>query len=370
MAREYQICSRCIMDTTDEEIQFDEQGVCNYCRTFDTQGRPVLERSHSEHGKKMLSDTIGKIKATGRDRDYDCIVGLSGGVDSSFVAYKVKELGLRPLAVHFDSGWNSEISVKNIESIVKVLNIDLYTFVADWEEMRDLQLSFFKASVPDCDIPQDHGYLAALYRVAAQQNIHYIISGANIATEFVLPTSWGYSPKDLRHIKAIHRRFGNKKIRNYPTLGYFKHFVYYPYIKKIQVVRLLDYMPYSKREGKKLIQEKLNWQDYGGKHHESVFTSFFQAYYLPTKFGIDKRRAHLSSLIVSGELNRNQALEEMNQLPYEENRIQERKEYVAKKLGLTAADYDAILALPVRKHTDYPNTEWLHRIKRKFIPFI
>jgi N-acetyl sugar amidotransferase len=351
------------MDATDTEIVFDDQGVCNHCLAFDLYGRPILERAASETGKQLLERLIDEIRLSGRGRDYDCVIGISGGVDSSFAAYQVKRLGLRPLAVHFDSGWNSELAVNNIENIIKRLDFDLFTFVADWEEMRDLQLAFFKASLANCDIPTDHGFLAVLYRVAAQHGIKHVISGGNAATEFILPKSWGYNAGDLRHLHSVHRRFGSVPLRNYPRLGFWSRYLYFPLLRGIKTVRLLDYMPYNKAEAKRLIAAELGWRDYGGKHYESIFTRFFQAYYLPTKFGYDKRRAHLSSLIVSGQMTREEALAELDEDPYPSDRLLEDKVFVAKKLGVSIDEFDRILALPKRTHKDFASNELLFRGK-------
>ncbi len=371
----YRICTNCIMDTSDSEIRFDENGVCNYCNAFDADVRKKLELAQSGKGMEALSGILNEIKRTGRNREYDCIVGVSGGVDSTYAAYNAVKLGLRPLAVHFDSGWNSELAVNNIENIVKNLNIDLYTFVADWPEMQDLQLAYFKASVSNCDIPQDHAFLGALYRVAVERRIQYIISGGNNATEFILPKTWGYNASDARNLKAIHRRFGTVKLKHYPSCSFFKRYLYYPYVKNIRIVRILDYLPYNKEEAKKIIIEKLGWRDYGGKHYESIFTKFFQAYYLPKKFGFDKRRAHLSSLIVSGQMTRENALREMEEPPSPPEKLKEDKEYVAKKLGITVEEFERILDTPIMSYKDFPSNDWLFRLKnsvlahvRKFLP--
>jgi N-acetyl sugar amidotransferase len=361
--REYRICTRCIMDTSDSEILFDGKGVCRYCLEFEATARRKLEIAQSGKGMELLSGIIEEIKRKGKNKEYDSIVGVSGGVDSTYATYNAVKFGLRPLAVHFDSGWNSELAVNNIEHIVKRLNIDLHTVVADWPEMQDLQLAYFKASVANCDIPQDHAFVAALYDVALEQGIRYIIVGGNIATEFILPKSWGYNSADLCNLKAIQRRFGTMKLKRYPTCSFFQRYVYYPFIKGIKVIRILDYLPYNKQEGKKLISKKLGWRDYGGKHYESIFTRFFQACYLPKKFGFDKRRAHLSSLVVSGQMTRDQALTEMDQPPDPPAKMVEDGKYVAKKLGITYEEFERIIDLPIRSYKDFPSSEWLFQMK-------
>ena len=351
------------MDTTDPEIEFSEDGVCNHCRRFDEFAKkwPL----NTEAGKDQLNKIISEIKKHGLGKEYDCIAGVSGGVDSSYVLFKAKELGLRPLAVHFDSGWNSECAVNNIENMLKKLNIDLYTFVANWEEMRDLQLAFFKASVANCDIPQDYVFKVVLYKTADKKGIKYIISGSNLVTESILPTSWGYKSDDSKHLRSIHKKFGEIKLRNYPQLSFFEQFIYYPYIKKTKTIPILDYMTYIKAEAKEFLKKEFGWKDYGGKHFESVFTRFFQSYYLPKKFGFDKRRAHLSSLIVSGQMTREEALKDVEKIIYPEHQLREDKEFVAKKLGIAPEEFDKILALPIRTFRDYPSNFWLFQTKNK-----
>lgn len=363
MTREYKICTHCVMDTSDPGISFDASGVCNHCRSYEVEAKPIVDRADSGQAAPELARVVAKIKAAGKGNEYDCLIGLSGGVDSSYVAAKVKELGLRPLAVHFDSGWNSELAVNNIENIVKRLDIDLYTYVCDWDEMRDLQLAFFKAGVANCDTPTDHAFLAVLYRVAAQHRIRHIVTGTNFATEAILPRAWGYSPADLTHLRAIQRRFGTRKLKTYPTLGFFGRYFYYPVVHGLRTVRILNLMPYNKAQVKETIKQDLGWRDYGGKHYESIFTRFFQAYYLPHKFGYDKRRAHLSSLIVSGQMTREEALLELQQPTYPADKLATDKEFVAKKIGLSVAEFDRIVEQPPHDYSEYPTEEWLYKLK-------
>jgi N-acetyl sugar amidotransferase len=361
--RPYRMCSRCVMDTSDPEITFDVQGLCCHCGRFDAEFRNVLERTPTAEGRAAVARVVAGIRERGAGCEYDCILGLSGGVDSSYTAYVAKQLGLRMLAVHVDAGWNSELAVSNIENIVKRLGIDLYTHVVDWEEMSDLQLAFFKASLANCDIPQDHAFVAVLYRVAAEKGIPFVLSGGNLATESILPMSWGYHAIDLRHLRAVHRRFGQVPLRTYPTISFWQRYMYYPFLKGIKVVRLLDLVPYDKDEAKRLIVRELDWRDYGGKHYESLFTRFFQSYYLPVKFGFDKRRAHLASLIVAGQMSREEALSELAQPSYDPEAVVAEKEFVAKKLGLTATAFDEIMARPPKTYRDYPSNDWLFRLK-------
>jgi len=330
----------------------------------------IVARADRGERQSELESIVAQIKTQGRNSDYDCIMGLSGGVDSSYVAYTAKRLGLRPLAVHFDSGWNSELAVSNIESIVKTLGIDLHTHVVDWEEMRDLQLAFFKASVANCDIPTDHAFPAILYREAAKHGIKYILSGSNYATEFILPSAWGYQSSDLRHLRDIHKRFGQRKLSDYPTIGFFAQYLWYPYIKGIKTIKPLNYLPYNKFSAKALISRELGWRDYGGKHYESVFTRFFQGYYLPVKFGFDKRRAHLSSLINAGQLLRTQALDELAEPTYDPELQENDKQFVAKKLGVSVSELEDIFLLPNKDYSDYASYSKLFdiglKIKRAF----
>lgn len=353
------------MDTSDPDISFDSDGICSHCRQYDELVRDQVDRANRGERQAELKAIVERIKTAGSGREYDCIMGLSGGVDSSYVAYMANKLGLRPLAVHFDSGWNSELAVHNIENIVKKLGIDLHTFVVDWEEMRDLQLAFFKASVANCDIPTDHAFPAVLYREAAKHRIKYILSGTNHATEFILPKAWGHTSGDKRHLVDVQKKFGTIRLRSYPTIGFFAQYVYYPYIRRIRTVRLLNYIPYNKAEAKRIISEKLGWRDYGGKHHESVFTRFFQGYYLPTKFGYDKRRAHLASLINSGQMTRAEALVELERPTYDPAQQLEDKVFVAKKLGVTPAELDAIFAQPNRSYSDFASSDRLLSVALK-----
>jgi N-acetyl sugar amidotransferase len=369
-ARTYRICIRCVMDTSDPEISFDSDGLCSHCLRYDRMVRSIVDKASRGEREGELASVLDRVKDEGRNQEYDCIMGLSGGVDSSYVAFVAKKYGLRPLAVHFDSGWNSELAVNNIENIVKKLNFDLFTHVVNWDEMRDLQLAFFKASVANCDIPTDHAFPAILYREAAKHGIKYILSGSNYATEFILPSAWGYQSGDLRHLKDIHRKFGKVPLRDYPTIGFFSQYIWYPYVRGIKTVKILNYLPYNKFDAKKTIIRELDWRDYGGKHYESVFTRFFQGYYLPVKFGYDKRRAHLSSLINSGQMSRNAALEDIDQPTYDSDLQQQDKAFVAKKLGVSERELDAIFALPNRLYSDYASNAGLFdvglKVKRMF----
>jgi N-acetyl sugar amidotransferase len=369
--RSYQICKKTIMDTSDSEIFFDDNGVCNYVNDYNQSVKVELE--NKEQKRKNLESLLFKIKKNGKNKEYDCIIGLSGGVDSCYLAYLVKhEFGLRPLAIHVDGGWNSELAVKNVEHIVKKLDIDLYTYVIDWSEMKDIQVAFFKASVANQDVPQDHAFFAALFKEASKREIKYILTGSNKATEYILPDSWGYNAMDSRHIKSIHNKFGNKKIKNFPIVSFFEYYIFYPFFKGIRVVKPLNFIDYVKADAMNLLEKDLGWRYYGGKHYESRFTKFFQSYFLPTKFGFDKRRAHLSSLIVSGQTTREQALNEITKPLYDAVELQEDKEYVLKKLGITIDEWNNIMELPNKTYKDYPSNYgkyiFLRKLKDKFLP--
>lgn len=351
--RPYQVCTRCIMDTTDPDITFDDQGVCNHCHYFDNNVRPAWPSP--EEGERILAEMISKVKSYGKDKQYDCIIGLSGGIDSSFVAVKAVEWGLRPLVVHVDAGWNSELAVMNIEQICNRLGLDLVTHVVDWEEMQDMQLAFLRSNLANQDVPQDHAFFAALYGYAIQAGIKYVISGSNYATESILPQSWGYDAMDATHVKAIHRRFGQRKRSHFPLVSFWNLYFRYPMILKMEVLRPLNYIPYNKEDAIRILERDYGWRYYGGKHYESRWTRWFQAYYLPHKFGYDKRKAHLASLVVSGQMSRDEALEQLRKPLYDEKLLVEDKAFIAKKLGISQQELDDLIAAPPRHYTEFPN---------------
>lgn len=347
----YRQCAITVMDNiADPDIRFDENGVCNYYHDY-----KKAEQENVFTGKKgeeKLHELAGRIRQEGSGKTYDCLIGLSGGVDSTYVAWLVKQLGLRPLAVHLDNGWNSELAVMNVENIVTRLGIDLYTLVVNWEEFKDIQLSYLKASVVDIEVVSDHAIFATMYKLAKEKNIDYIISGTNVVTEYIMPPSWLYKKMDFMNLKDIHRRYGTVKLKTYPTFDFLKH-VYYSSVLKLTPISILNYVPYIKKEIKELIKKELDWRDYGGKHYESLFTKFYQAYILPGKFKIDKRKAHLSTLICSGQMSREEALLELESPLYTAAGLKEDKDYVLKKLGLTDAAFEAIMQIPPRKHEDF-----------------
>lgn len=358
-------CSRCIMDTTaDRRIQFDEHGVCSHCRRYDQLHSSRV--AGGENGRLALAGIVEAIKRAGRGREYDCIIGVSGGVDSTYVAYLVHELGLRALAVHFDNGWNSELAVKNIEHVLKKLGIDLFTCVIDWPEFRDLQVAFLKASTPDGEIPTDHAIFALLWREASRRRIRYIISGMNFATESISIPDWAYGHSDWRYIKDVHRRFGTQKLRSYPHFS-LPYLFFVNVIRRVRTVSILNYVDYRKDEAMALLQERLGWRYYGGKHHESIYTRFYQGYVLPRKFGIDKRYGHLSDLINAGQMTREAALQELAAPPYPQDLQQQDLVYATKKLGLSTAQFEEIMRADRKSFRDYRNSYGLVQSMKKVV---
>lgn len=357
MKKEIIKCTRCIMDTTAVEIVFDENGVCNFCKHY--YEVTTKDLYSDDNGKARLDLLISQIKEKGKNSKYDCLIGLSGGVDSSYVAYLVKKkYGLRVLAIHLDNGWNTELAVANVEQIVKRLDIDLITNVLNWREFKDIQTSFLKSSISNIEIPTDHAIWATLIKTAGKMGIPYIISGNNVVTESIMPESWLYGSKDSKLIKGLHKKFGKVKLKTYPSLTTIDY-VDYLLLRGIRWVPILNYVPYVKDEAKKLLIDELGWRDYGGKHYESIFTRFFHAYYLPKKFGYDLRMSYLSALICSGQMTREKALEEIAIPPAPVELLSQDKSYVIKKLGLTNEEFNEIMEAPNKTFRDYPNNDSL-----------
>lgn len=345
----YQVCSVTVMDTSDPDISFDESGVCNYVEEFRAFQRALPKPAMRA---ERLNQLIADIKAQGQRRKYDCILGVSGGVDSSYLACKLHEWGVRPLIVHFDNGWNSELAAKNIEELVTRLGLDLETFVVDWEGFRNLQAAYFRASVLDIEVPTDHLIFAALNQIAVRKGIKVLVSGHNNDTEWLLPKAWYFSKFDLRNMADINLKYGRSNLSKLPKLGVWHQF-YYHHIRQIRMVQPLQYMEFNKAQAKSYLIQEMGWRDYGGKHHESIFTRFYQGYVLPRKFGIDKRRAHLSNLILVGQITRDEALRELQQPTYDEDQQQGDKTYVAKKLGFTDEEFERLLSEPPRDHREF-----------------
>ena len=365
LQRLYQICVRCVMDTSINGITFDNQGVCNFCRAAEV--RLSKELYVGVKNASRLHQLIDQIKSEGRKRPYDCIIGVSGGVDSSYTAYLVKRIyGLRPLAVHFDNGWDSELAVQNIENLIKKLDIDLFTHVVDWEEFKDIQLSFLKASVANCEIPTDHAILALLYRMAAKQGVRFIIHGGNLATESIMPAEWMHDAKDLRFLVSIHERFGTVNRQTMPTMSYMT-LAWNILIRRIRYVSLLNYIDFNKQKAIRVLEDELGWRKYGGKHFESIYTRFFQGYLLPEKFHMDKRRPHSSSLIMSGQMSRNEALKELELPPYDQTIVREDIKYICRKFRMSDAEFSQIMNMPVKESSEYPNNAL---ILRKIEPLV
>jgi N-acetyl sugar amidotransferase len=348
--KDYQICTECVMDTSDPNITFDENGICSHCRSFNF----VDFKDFSN--ESILLSHINIIKKAGRRKKYDCIIGVSGGVDSSYVAYLVKKYGLRPLAIHLDNGWNSELAVQNIRRMLEILEIDLLTYVLDWEGFRDLQVSFLKSGTPDAEIPTDHAITAIIFKLAAKHNIKYLISGSNIATESIGVKAWSHGHSDWRYIKSVHKKFSNKRLKSYPHYGFLDLF-YYKIIKQQKSFKILNYINYNKEDAIKELEVNFDWKYYGGKHYESIYTRFYQGYYLPTKFGFDKRRSHLTSQILSGYVSREEALKELLLDVYNPKDYQQDRIYVLKKLKLDENEFKSIMESDNKSFNDYPSYE-------------
>jgi N-acetyl sugar amidotransferase len=301
---------------------------------------------------------LQKIKKASKNGKYDCLIGVSGGVDSSFVAHLVKSYGLKPLAVHLDNGWNSELATSNVENLLKKLDIDLYTEVLDWSEFRDIQKSFLKSSTSNIEIPTDHAIWATLARVAAQYKIKYIFAGNNVVTESIMPDSWLYGSKDFKFINSIHKKFGEIPMKSYPKLTII-NYIYFFIFLRIRWVPILNYISFNKSEAKELLMNDYGWRDYGGKHYESIFTRFFHAYYLPKKFNYDLRKSYNSALICSGQISRDEALQDLENQPAKSEILIQDKEYVMKKLGFSESQFTEIINRPNRSQKDYPNNEYI-----------
>jgi len=351
----YRVCTQCIMDTSDPEITFDEAGVCHHCHDYAR--RVSAEVYPGVKGRQQLAKAVAQIKRDGEGKKYDCILGLSGGVDSTYVAYVTKQLGLRPLAVHLDNGWNSEISVRNIENIVTILGIDLHTEVLDWEEFRRLQVAFLRASTPDSEIPTDHAIISTLYKLAADQGIRWIMDGSNIVTEIMVPATWSHGHSDFGYIKHLNDTFGGAPLKTYPHYDYYDYMVRFPHRQRIERFPLLNYIDFNKMEAMEIMKKELKWTPYGGKHYESIYTRFYQGYILPKKFGFDKRRSHLSCLVNNGRITRDEALAEIQKPALSEEMEREDRVFVAKKLGLSDGEFDAIMNAERKTFWDYPSSE-------------
>lgn len=356
----YQICSHCIMDTSDPNITFDERGWCDYCNNFEQTIKPNW---HTDaRGAAELAQLAEKIKADGKGKDFDCIIGLSGGLDSSYAAYVAKEkMGLRPLLFHVDAGWNTDQAVGNIEKLVDGLGLDLYTEVVNWEEMKDLQVAFLKAQIPDQDLPQDAAFFSALYKFARQHKIKYVITGSNFSTECCRePEEWGgYLGIDKTLFGDIHRRYGKRPLKTFPLLDILVYKGIYQRLLGMEVAKPLNMVPFVKKDAEDELERRFGWKRFQHKHHESRFTRFYEDYWLPRKFGFHKRRAHFSSLIMTGQMTRQEALDRIARPEMDEHFLTQEFEFVANKLGLSVDELRQVFEGENKTYRNYKNKRWL-----------
>lgn len=365
MSKPLKICSRCVLDKSIPNIEFDENGECNYCKLHD-----ILDKDFptGKEGKRQLGLLFEDIRDAGKGKEYDCIVGVSGGVDSTYLVHIAKKYGLNPLAVHLDNGWDSEIAVSNIKNSIEKLGVDLYTYVIDWREVRDIHLSLIKASYPWVDGTTDLAIVSTLYRVAAENGIRYVLQGSDFRTEGKQPTKWTYI--DGKIIKSIHKKYGSfSKLSSFPILTLSK-FINYELLKKIKTLRPLYYLDYDKKKAKEFLKKNYAWKDYGGHHHESIFTRFIIGYWLPNKFGIDKRKITFAAQVRSGLMSRERALKELKSSPYEVGRIEEDKDYIVKKLGITMEDFVKYFGSTNTSYTDYPSYKSIFEIVKRYGDFV
>ncbi len=353
--RKYQICTNCVMDTSDSKITFDSKGVCDFCNDYYDNILPKWKQG--VEGKEELKRISNQIRKAGKEKKYDCLIGMSGGVDSSYLCYIAKKaMHLRPLVFCVDTGWNLDIATKNIVRIVKALDLAMYTEVIDWQEMRDLQLAFFKAQVPYQDLPQDHAIFASLYNYAVKNGFKYVLTGANNATECIRPPiEWVYQ-NDLTLIKDIHKKYGSVPLNTFPTCSMLMYRGYYTYIRGMKKVAPLNFIKYDKEKAKRFLQNQFGWEPYENKHYENVFTRWYEGFYLPYKFGYDKRRVYFSNEILAGTLTRKEALKELANTPYPAEAQQEDRKYIAKKLGISTAEFDCMIDGPNKSFEDYKNS--------------
>lgn len=350
----YQICNNCVMDTSDPEISFDKNGNCDHCQNFYKNIKGELNNQEKNKFKKLQLLTTQMLKSK-NDEGYNCLIGLSGGVDSSYLLhFVVTELKLNPLVVHVDTGWNSKESVNNIEKLVDKLNLDLHTEVINWREMRDLQVSFFKAGHPNLDIPQDHAIWASIHKLAIKMKIKYLITGGNLATECIRePLEWSYHASDVRHIKDIQKKFGKIKLKTFPLCNIFTYKIFYKYFKNLKIIQILDFISFNKQEAIDILQKKYGWINYSHKHYESRFTKFFEGYWLRKKFNIDVRKVHFSSLILNKQLDREEAIKMLKKNPYDETEILNEINFIKSKLNISDTDYQSYFNTSPKSFKDY-----------------
>ena len=365
--RPYQVCTHCVMDTSAREITFDEKGTCNFCSEFLEQSSHVLFMDEAERSRRREA-YIARVKADGRGKKYDCIIGLSGGVDSSWALYLAVKLGLRPLAVHMDNGWDTELAQNNINNLVQKLGVDLHTHVIDWDEYRELMQAFFKADVIDVELLYDNAMLAVNYHQARKWGVKHILAGTNTATEgMAMPKEWNWLKFDARNIRALWKRLGNgSRIKTFPSIGV-AGFICCEYLQGIKWENFLDHFIYNKAESLLILVEEIDYKPYPYKHYESVFTRFYQGYILPRKFGVDKRRLHLGTLVASGQMTREEALALLEQIPYPCEKDQEADiHYFLKKMGWSRGDLETYLARPEKSHAIYGTEKALYDFLSSF----
>lgn len=368
--KNYDVCINCIQDTTNQEIIFDKKGLCNYCTNFYKNILPQWNKNRND--KKSFKNLIQKIKNHKNKNKYDCLIGVSGGVDSSYLVYLAKvKFNLNPLLFHVDAGWNTNNATINIANLMDTLNLDLVTEVIDWETIQDLQLSFFKAQVPSLDTIQDHAFFASLYNYAANNNYKYILTGANFATESIRePLEWHYHASDLKQIIDIHKKFGKKSLKKFPQCDIFKYKLYYRYFKGIKVISPLNYIHYNKDEAMDFLEKKIGWKKYSHKHHESRFTKFYEGYWLPSKFGYDKRKVHYSSLILSKQMTRSEGINKIKKNVYDDYDLDLEFEYISKKLGITVKELLDLKNAKNKSHQDYKSNLKLIELGTKILQLI
>lgn len=366
----HMVCANCVMDTSDPQIVFDEQGICDHCHSFETHVAPNWDTGQC--GASELAKVVSRVKADGLGREFDCIMGMSGGADSSFLLHiAVKELGLRPLVFHVDGGWNSQIAVHNIGAMVDKLDLDLFTEVINWEEMKDFQLSYFKSGLPNIDVPQDHAFVATLYNFAEKNRIKYILNGGNYSTECVRnPLDWLYYGTDMAQIRDIRKRFGTIELRTYPFSSVLRHKIYLRYVRQVQVIKPLNFLPYIKSNAMKFLKREYGWQPYPQKHFESRFTKFYEGYWLPEKFGFDTRKVQFSSLILTGQMSREEALRALSQPALSPEDVKVEFKFVATKLGISTSELRGYFDGQNMSHRDYRNSEGMFNLGAKVMKSI
>lgn len=370
MEIQYKICTNCVMDTTDTKITFDEKGVCDHCNTFFHSIKPFWHTDN--HGRNALMQLVKKIKKEGNGKDFDCLMGMSGGIDSSYLLHVVtKEFGLRPLVFHVDAGWNSQTAVNNIERLVEGLGLDLYTEVINWEEMKELQLAFFNSGVPHIDVPQDHAFFATMYKFASKHKINYILTGGNYSTECVRnPLEWMYYQSDSIQLRDIFKKHGRGELKDYPVSNILWHKIYLPYVKGVKLFRPLDFVPYDKEKAMEFLVNEYGYQKYPQKHFESRFTRFYEGFWLPERFGYDTRKVQYSSLILTDQMTREEALERLKTPVYTEDQVKEDFEFVSNKLGISTDELWSYFHAPKKTYKDYKSQESIYSVGATVMRFL